>query len=200
MRQRIGWSLTIACLALAMPAVVSAAVLLTIDDRFTDNGSNIVITLSGLNNVSAQVGPEQYDLHGEYLALLNLANGQTLTVNFNFTEPAFENPQNAGLLSDTLNIVFTGHTPTAQDPNTISVDLHFRSDGDPTTLPTLASPITLQETINLQDLTSLIAQATGVTDFQVVVGSDVVPEPSTVGLCLLGVGATLLAARRRAKQ
>ena len=96
-------------------------------------------------SLNVQLNPESVDIHGEYLSTLNLANGTSVAANFDFMEPTFEEPAGVALISDTLNIVFTGHTPATADPNNISVDIHFRSDSDPTGLPGLTNDISLAD-------------------------------------------------------
>jgi MYXO-CTERM domain-containing protein len=184
---------------LMAPVVGHASILFSIDD-LTDVVSIVGISPYGFDptSLNTQTNGENSDLHGEYLSSLNLTNGASIVVNFDFLEPAFE--PNAGLPSDTLNIVFTGHTPVAGvDVNNISVDLHFRSDVDPNSLPPLANPINLTETGAFQPLGSLIAQNGGPGDFQVPVRSDVVPEQGSFTLLGTGLLLALAGHRRRRK-
>jgi hypothetical protein len=188
----------IAMLALCS-GVASAGVIISIDDR---GDGPPIFTFSGFGvNDGGQTASESADIHGEYLSLFTgLGNGQTISVNFNFVEPPGQ-PNAPGYtgFSDTLNIVFTGHTPTTADPNTISVDFHFRSDSDLTGLPGLANGISIPETGSFQDLSQAIFNATGITDFQVSVASDVVPEPATWSFMAFGIGGLALAKLRRRK-
>jgi hypothetical protein len=180
---------------LVVPVLCQAAVVVNIVDLL-DVGSPLVST-SGFDptSLSIQLNPESVDIHGEYLSTLNLGNGVTVSVNFDFIEPAGEPGAIVGSISDTLNIVFTGHTPTPADANNLSVDLHFRSDSDPTGLPALVNAINVTETGSVQSLAGSIFSATGVADFQANVTSDV-PEPGTSVLMLAGLGGLLLGVRR----
>ncbi|MGE5755931.1 MAG: Ig-like domain repeat protein, partial [Planctomycetaceae bacterium] len=123
---------------------------------------------SSFNLQQGPTFPEQFDLHGEYTSTLGagspggLLPGQSVVVNFNFAgEPEVGSAQ-AGFIGDTLNLVFTGHTPTAADPTNISVDLHFRSDVNETTPLTPVSGgtvFTVPETIGFIPLNTMIATA-----------------------------------------
>jgi hypothetical protein len=184
------------CLAacLLVPALAAAApVTITINDL---GDGNPLTTVSGFDptSLNTQTNLEAFDLHGEYLSGLNLANGTTVSVNFNFTERPFEV---GALISDTLNIVFTGHAPTGGDLNSISVDMHFRSDTDPLGATPLTNAISLAETGAMQNLTSMITQVGGPEDFNISVASDVVPEPTTWGLVLIGATGLVLGRLRR---
>lgn len=176
---------------LLLPAVaIAAPVTITIHDL---GEGNPITTALGFDptSLNVQAGNESFDLHGEYSSALLLGNGVTVTVDFNLVEPAIE--PNPGTISDTLNIVFTGHTPNSTDNNNISVDMHFRSDTDaPGGLPPLSNGIRLTETGAFQNLTNMIATAGGAPDFNISVASDVVPEPSTWGLMLIGAGGLLI--------
>ncbi len=180
------------------PVAANAAVIFSIDDLLV--GPPIIVGTSPYGfdpatfTISSTTSPtaEALDLHGEYISLLNLANGTSITVNFNFLESA------GGLVSDTLNLVFTGHTPTGNDPSNISVDLHFRSDVDPNSLPPLVpGTINLLETGNYQALSADIARSGGPTDFQVSVRSEAIPEPASIALTGAGLVLLGLINRRR---
>lgn len=179
---------------LSAPISANASVIFSIDDS-TDNVAIVGTSPFGFDpaTLNVQLVGEALDVHGEYLSSLNLANGAIVTVNFNFLESA----TTPNIFSDTLNLVFTGHTPTALDPNNISVDAHFRSDVDPNSVPGLANAITLTETGQFQALGTMIAQNGGPTDFQVSVRSDVIPEP--VSLLLVGTALLLGGVVRRRK-
>jgi hypothetical protein len=197
MKKRNSWGLMSVLLVL-VPALAQAGVILSIDDRGADP-SVPVASFSGFDllSLNSQSSTGAFDLHGEYTSTSLIANGQTVSVNFNFLEPVGE--PNAGQVSDTLNIVFTGHTPTAGDNNNVSVDLHFRSDADPFGVPGLTNPIILTETGGFQNLSALIQAAGGPADFQVSVASDVVPEPGTLGLLCLGIGALVIGRHRQSE-
>jgi hypothetical protein len=195
MKRLFSWGLMIGLLVLMTPTLSTAGIIFSIDDRNVVALGLVGTSPYGFDPTSLNVqinntATEGVDVHGEYISLLNLANGQTLSVNFNFLE-APGDPQ-AGLISDTLNIAFTGHTPIAGDLNNMSVDLHFRSDAEPNTLPTLTNPIVLTETGGFQNLQSLIAQNTGVTDFNISVASGEVPEPATLTFFLIGIAGVYL--------
>jgi hypothetical protein len=138
---------------------------------------------------SGSAFPEQFDLHGEYSSSLLIPNGQVRTVNFNFVGEPEGGPAQAGFIGDTLNLVFTGHTPTATDPSNISVDLHFRSDpNEVTPLPALANGISVPETFGFIPLDARIVDAGGPPDFHISVQS-AVPEPSSL---IMGLTAALI--------
>ena len=185
--------LSVPALAIAAPVTISISDLLE---------GNPVATVMGFDpaTLNTHADSESFDLHGEYVSALNLANGTTITVNFNFMEPLFEEPTGVALISDTLNVVFTGHTPTANDTSNISVDLHFRSDSDPLGVTPLTGAISLAETGALQNLTSDITRGGGPADFNISVASDVVPEPGTVTLLLIGAGGILIGGMLRRRR
>jgi hypothetical protein len=153
--------------------------------------------LTSLNIQSGPNFPEAFDLHGEYMSASPLASGQSLSVNFNFIDPS---PQ--GWVGDTLNIVFTGHTPTAGDLNNISVDLHFRSDSETAPLPGLVNAISINEVPGFIPLAPYIIQSGGPSDIQISVQSDAestVPDTtSTLGMLFLATALLFGAERVRA--
>ncbi len=186
-----GWRLASAAILLLSPMLAHAGVIVTIDDREL-GPVNPVVTIAGFDptTVNQQVNPEAFDLHGEYLSTMLIPNGTSISVNFDFLE-LLGGPE-TGLISDTLNIVFTGHTPVTGDVNNLSVDMHFRSDTDPFGLPGLSNAITITETGNFQSLTNMIQQAGGPSDFGISVASGAVPEPSAFNLMCIGGIAILL--------
>jgi hypothetical protein len=189
MKQTIKRRLASAGLLLLIPALASAGIIININDT-GPNGSIPIATVSGFDPTSynAQFNPEAFDLHGEYFSTLNIPNGTSVSVNFNFYDGVGSPDPN--LVSDTLNIVFTGHTPTAGDINNVSVDLHFRSDTDPFGLPPLTNGISITELNGvIMSLQGQFPQGAP-TDFNISVASGV-PEPGTWGMILVG-GAGML--------
>jgi hypothetical protein len=138
------------------------------------------------------------DFHGEYKSATPLNPGVSITTNFNILEPP--GGGNAGSVSDTMGLTFSGRTPDASGDN-LSIDAHFRS----TTLDGIAPPalsggvlFTLTETGEFQALDSDIATATGITDFHLQLRNALdVPEPGNAAM-LMGMisGSLLLGARR----
>lgn len=190
--------LTIA-IALVVPSIGRAGVIVSIND-LAETG--VTGNVSGFDPASLNIQAllESFDLHGEYSSQTQLADGHSVTANFNFLEPTpcFELGCVAGSLSDTLNIVFTGHAPVTGDQNNLSVDLHFRSNDDGNAVSPLAGAFTLNETGGFQDLSRLVVQSGGPVDFQISVASDTgVPEPATLLLFGSGLALTCLAARRK---
>ncbi|HTI69732.1 MAG TPA: hypothetical protein VMF06_07185 [Candidatus Limnocylindria bacterium] len=91
--------------------------------------------------------------------------GITLVNNYNIFD-------GTGVLSDTLNIVVTGHTPAFTGDANVSVDVHFRSDSLDGISPTfLANGTPVVETGGFQLF------GTGLTDFKIYAASEV-PESS----------------------
>ncbi len=145
-------------------------------------------------SLNIQANPEDFDLHGEYRSVLALPPGLTISVNINFLEGPGQD------LSDTLNIVFTGHTPVAQDASNISVDMHFRSDSETGGLPPLVNGIPVPEVPGFMVMDGLIMAAGGPADFHLSVQSDSVPDGGSTLASLLGASALLLETfRRRAR-
>jgi len=150
-----------------------------------------------------------FDAHFEYLSNTAPAPGNTVSVNFNIYGAEDSMGADSTTPSDTVNVVFTGHTPGAGDLNNVSVDMHFRSDNENgialpaltggTALFTLTEPSAPGLPI---DLTSLIQSVTGVPqDFHLRVSSWSVPEidpgsAASVLACLVS-GSVLLKGRRR---
>jgi hypothetical protein len=123
------------------------------------------------------------DAHFEYVSSTPIAPGLVVVNNFNILD-------SSGLLSDTLSITLSGHTPGGGDLNNISVDLHFRSEnGGGINLPALSgNPTSITEIAgSYQDVSAQIASS-GVADLHVQFAS-AVPEPSTYGI--LAVAACL---------
>lgn len=142
------------------------------------------------------------DLHGEWADVNPLDVGETISVNFHLIEPIGE--PNPGSISDTINVVLTGHTPNGHN-NNMSVDFHFRSDTlDGIAPPGLTNPIALIETGRFQDLTPFIRDATsvpggrpGLENLQVFVRSDV-PEPGSMAMLGgIAISGGLMVWRRR---
>ena len=135
------------------------------------------------------------DAHFDFLSTDPLAPGVTKTTNYNIFGPG-------GQLSDTLNIVVTGHTPTTSD--NVTVDMHFLSDTadeSVSLLVLLANGISITETGLLQEVNG------GVADLTVQFTSDVsdadvsaTPIPAAFPLFATGLGALgLLGWRRKRK-
>jgi hypothetical protein len=188
------WCLLVATsFCLLATGTVSAGIVIGLDDGRMLNATTedpavyaVGVAPYGFDpgSLSIQSGaafPEQFDLHGEYFTNGFPVNGIPIVVNFNiFEEAPFGNE-----ISDTLNIVFTGHSPTINDPSDVSVDLHFRSDidGGPG-LQALANAIAIFEVPGFMQLD--IQAAGGPTDFSIAVRS---PEPSTFVMLGLGIGS-----------
>jgi hypothetical protein len=200
-KQKLKTSIALFVGALSFASITaSGAVVLGIND-LSDTPTIVGTSPYGFDptSLSVQVNTEAVDIHGEYLSLLNLANGQTVTINFNFLGRLPDDPP--GTFSDTLNLVFTGHTPTGGDANNLIVDMHFRSDIDPATEPSLTNPISVTEDGTFQALGTQIAQNGGPTDFLVSVASDPgTPEPAS--FLIMGAGLILAGSisRRQAKR
>lgn len=152
-------------------------------------------TLSIQSSIAAD-GTEIFDLHGEWVSTSPLGAGAAAVVNFNF----YEDSVTSGTLSDTLNLTFTGQQPTTADPNNVSLDMHFRSEGDPgTPLTPLAGGLNLTEFkwAAGQELSPFIVSGGGPGDISMQVFS--VPEPSSIVMLGLGAAGLAVGVRRRRK-
>jgi hypothetical protein len=135
------------------------------------------------------------DMHVQYIDSTPLANGVTQIVNFNIVEVP-----GSTTISDTLNITFTGQTPTASDANNMEVDLHWRSEStDGVRPPALANAHIIDEvTFANVDLIPFVIGDTGLSDFHIRTNS--VPEPSSVVMMgLSALGLLGCAVRRRSR-
>jgi len=183
-----------ACLVL--PSIAHATAVVTIDDLTNSVVGSVTGTVVGVPvivNTTEAIGTlGGSDIHLEYVSADPgvPAPGTTIVTNYNIFEPGTL----AAVLSDTLSIVLTGHSPTAPGDANVSVDLHFRSDSADEILPlALAGGIPITETGSFQTVGS------GLSDLIVSFRSDVeVPEPFTLGLFGMGALALGLLRRRRA--
>jgi len=175
------------------------------------HGDSITITQESATSLGG------IDLHLEYLSTLNIAPGISFVDNFNIFGPGFAPYEASTVLSDTLSIVFSGHTPTAAGADNLSIDMHFRSESDTgvpvlplladgnilhtvfegcANTPTLTGPCPTGLRTFYDDvtpfLTADLAQF-GTNDLHVRYTS--VPEPAT--LALVGLGLAGLGFRRR---
>lgn len=217
-------------LGLLLPGVASAqspaggAPWVTIDDltdtlnaSLTDGGAYIAptnpATLAGtyanaLSGASMGITNESFGILGKVDGHLEFVatgatvpgNGAAVTANFNiYGSPDDADPTH---LSDTLQITFTGHTPTGGDPNNVSVDLHFVSDAPGATLSPLVSATSITETGTYQDMSALINTAVGINNFHLQFQSEVdVPEidpaSASAALACMATGVLMLRGRRR---
>lgn len=185
--------LTLFCLYMMLPVSAQAD---TVNILINDLFHNVTGTALGFDpaDVTIMQGVDMWDMHGEYFSATPPAIGIAYIVNFNIFDPAFE----GGALSDTLSITFTGHTPVGNDPDNVSVDLHFRSDPNALLLPNY---FTITETGTWQDLSSYVAMApsaggAGINDFNIGFQS-AVPEPGSIALLAIGLIGVAANLRRR---
>jgi hypothetical protein len=149
---------------------------------------------------SGQLGA--FDAHFEYLSANPLANGFSVTKNFNIFG-AVGGPE-PGELSDTLSIFFTGQTPSSGDLNNMSVDLHFRSDNETIGLPPLTSAVSVNELTALPGYVDLSSQIAGggiqTGEFNLRFASTDIPEPGPIALAAVGgaIAGVVAWCRRRA--
>ena len=127
------------------------------------------------------------DIHGDFVSTdpNRPSAGSVITYNVNFLETG---DGVFGAISDTLQITLTGRSPSAGNPDNVSVDATFLTDTEgangneivPTALP---GALSVYENGGFQTFVPL-------TDLIVSAGSDGAPEPGT--LSLLGLGLTAL--------
>jgi hypothetical protein len=177
---------------------LAAAATVTIGD-LTDNLSVSSSEFSALLAITDEAPGVlgKVNAHFDFLSTDPLAAGVTKTTNYNIFGPS-------GGLSDTLNIVVTGHTPTADDNTNVTVDMHFFSDTadeNVSLLVLLANGIPITETGLLQEVNG------GIADLTVQFTSDVsdadvsaTPIPAALPLFATGLGVMgLLGWRRKRK-
>jgi PEP-CTERM motif len=189
----------LAAALIALVGVVSSAnatVIVSIDDR-TDSptGSVTADSSNAIGSLAIVTTPEGAGVLGvvdpafEYLST-DTANvpapGNSFTLNYNIFEP------NSTILSDTLSITVSGHTPAFTGDDNVSVDIHFRSDStDEIPFTALQSASTIFETGGFQTVSS------GLSDLTVKFASDV-PEPASLGLFGSAlIGMAVLGRRKR---
>lgn len=194
----LGFSASILASGLASAANVTIYDGLTPQDETitvaTDQVGSLQITQEAVGVLGAA------DLHFEFFSN-DLAHvpvpGAAFVKNYNIIEP-----DGSGVISDTLSITLTGHTPTSTtDANNVSVDLHFRSGsidggvGLPEIAPTaLANASVITETLYLTQVDS------GLSDLNVKFQSpSEVPVPAAAWLFGSGLlGLTGISRKRKA--
>ncbi|HWB14722.1 MAG TPA: PEP-CTERM sorting domain-containing protein [Pirellulales bacterium] len=203
----------IVCVAVSVvcmfpPHLASADVALLIDDYAEQPLALHLLGSYDPTSVNKQVVNENIgvigsaDAHFEFFSNdPNVpANGQTLTYNFNIFSPRDVSPNNPTGLSDTWNIVLTGHAPTPGDANNVSVDTHFRSDSLDEIPPTPL--VNATGILERYDLGPPSGHPDGTYQYVGPLLSDLTtgfnssaPEPSSIAM--LGVGIAGLFYRRR---
>ena len=182
------------CLVLSGAPAHAAPIVPTVFVTIDDLPDALTGSLTGpVTNQNIQNNPEGIgvlglqDMHFEFISADpgRPGPGAVVVTNYNILDPD-------GLMSDSLNITITGHTPTSVGDANVSVDLHFRSDStDEIAPPPLAGGINIFETGAYQTVDS------GLADLSVKFRSDV-PEPFTLGLFGLGLAGLGFVRRRRA--
>lgn len=189
----------------ATPGLVKAQPIVTIDDIL----DAATINSTGFDPATYQAhnnGTESPGLHGQWISAdVPPAPGTSVTYTIALCEPNKHGtgpntcdfpggtPSSTTIVSDFLNITFTGEQPNPADPNNVSVDLTFASDLTEASIDGVHIDGGVFETGGFQNFTTdpnLLSGRTGVpTDFVLLARSDVeVPEPSTLAL----LGSSLL--------
>ena len=201
MLRKIVIGLTLACgmILVGMPAMaVPVGPSVSIDDRVENSVSGAFSVDFGLGfhlEVAATYseGPNatgRVDIGGLYTTAVPLPVGTAVTSKFNIFEP------NSTILSDTLQLTFTGVSPTLNDfADNMLLQLTFLSDslnGDIT--PLSGEVTTLFETGQFQTA----SEALGViVQFASDVDATPTPEPAT--MLLMGMGALGMGFMKRRK-
>lgn len=132
--------LLVAVSASLMPALLApagAGVILSINDL---GDSLSAIATGPAHNVSYQIGTEtsthlgMADSAFEFFSASPLLPGQVNVLTYNIMDPGPAG-QMSSIISDTLSITLTGHTPGFLGDDNMSADIHFRSDGVNNLLP-----------------------------------------------------------------
>jgi hypothetical protein len=192
-------------LCLLAPSLASAGPIVLLIDDYTASPLAVHL-LGGIQNSSIQLTQEGIgilgaaDVHFEYVTSdpNRPAPGQSLTFNFNIYEDAAHT-----LLSDTWNVVITGHTPAFPGDSNVSLDSHFRSDSlDEVPPPALANGVAIAEQQFLlppSGSPDISYQYVGPPLSDLITGFNsagpVVPEPATCSL--FGIGTLVLACYAR---
>jgi hypothetical protein len=146
------------------------------------------LTIVTANETLAALGV--VNIHGEWVGLNPFADGQVQTYRFNIWDPANE----GGGLSDTIVLTLTGQQP---NPNSMTIDLHFRSDNlAGNGLTPISGAIDITEDGTFQSLDPWLPSQ--LVLLSVSFRSDVmVPEPSSLALLALGALSLVYASRKR---
>lgn len=174
-----------------LPSVTAHAASLTFQE-IGDTGASVILSdFPNLTAISATQtsaeGPNSlgvFDISFKYTSSTTPVPqaGSTSTTNYNIFEPT------APLtLSDTMHIVITWQTPTANDPTNVLVNFQFISDGENITPTLLIDAFNIVETGQVQTVNPPF----GVSDLTLSFQSDLdpVPIPGALPLFATGLGA-----------